>query len=164
MANTQQSIRITTQKNQHFSARYIFGNRQKDLALLYTPFLLKDCKVMELQQNDIVLGEEVLVFGYPVVGSVTVTRGIISGLNRTLAANDYMSSRLMSFSGLVQTDAAINGGNSGGPVVNLQNQLVGIVQLASIHCNDIGFLISNTQIREFLNDPYLQRLDRNLFR
>jgi S1-C subfamily serine protease len=66
------------------------------------------------------VGQEVLAIGfaYDLEGSPTVTRGIISALERS-----YPTGR---FSGLIQTDASINPGNSGGPLLNLRGEVVGV--------------------------------------
>jgi S1-C subfamily serine protease len=71
-----------------------------------------DPKTLEVGQDVITVG-----FGLNITGEPSVNRGIISGLNRSLEGV---------FSGLVQTDAAINHGNSGGPMLNLRGEVVGV--------------------------------------
>ncbi len=90
------------------------------------------------------LGETVIAIGSPLGsyrGSVTV--GVVSGLNRSVQGSGQ--------SGLIQTDAAINHGNSGGPLLNLAGQIVGINTLVVQNTNSgdlaegLGFAIpSNT--------------------
>ncbi len=64
--------------------------------------------------SELALGDAVIAVGYPVTG-ITVTKGIVSGFTHTLRTD------------LIQTDAAVNPGNSGGPLLNERGELVGIV-------------------------------------
>jgi S1-C subfamily serine protease len=85
------------------------------------------------------LGDPVIAIGFPLdLGGVTVTSGIVSGLNRTIEGRNG------DLTGLLQTDAAINPGNSGGPLVDRAGRLVGI-NTAGIRRDDtegIGFAIA----------------------
>jgi S1-C subfamily serine protease len=94
------------------------------------------------------VGEDVAAIGYPLGSSigtdVTITRGIISKLDQPLEP----------YESLIQTDAAINHGNSGGPLVNRQGQVVGINTLgfdASVATN-INFAISIDQAQQVIPD------------
>lgn len=71
--------------------------------------------------DNLKLGEDVTAIGNPLGFDLmnTVTRGIVSGLNRNITINDKSMS-------LIQTDAAINAGNSGGPLINKYGQVIGI--------------------------------------
>ena len=77
--------------------------------------------------DDIRLGDEVLAIGYALDldGDPTVTLGIVSALDRTL------DTETGALKGLIQTDAAVSSGNSGGPLVNALGQVVGITTLVS---------------------------------
>jgi len=67
------------------------------------------------------VGQQVIAIGNPLGFQATVTAGIISGLGRTFRTD---SDRLVE--GVIQADAALNPGNSGGPLINAQTQVVGI--------------------------------------
>ncbi|MFM8847452.1 MAG: S1C family serine protease [Actinomycetota bacterium] len=89
------------------------------------------------------VGDEVVAVGFALDldGGPTVTRGIISALNRTIENGDG------ALDGLIQTDAAISSGNSGGPLVNSRGQVVGIntavfTSTANTAANNVGFSIS----------------------
>jgi len=90
-------------------------------------------------------------------GGPSVTTGIISALNRTLTLNDG------ALNGLVQTDAAISSGNSGGPLVNLKGEIVGINTAVarddfSTAANNIGFAIG---VKEVLRNIEVLRAEAN---
>lgn len=113
-----------------------------DLALLkvdlddLTPAVFAD-------PESISIGDEVVAVGFALDldGGPTVTRGIVSALNRTIANSDG------ALDGLIQTDAAISSGNSGGPLLNASGEVVGIntaVFQSSMNtaANNVGFAIS----------------------
>ena len=89
------------------------------------------------------VGDEVVAIGFALDldGGPTVTRGIISALNRTIESGDG------ALDGLIQTDAAISSGNSGGPLVNASGQVIGIntavfTSSMGTAANNVGFSIS----------------------
>jgi putative serine protease PepD len=93
--------------------------------------------------GDVRLGDEVVAIGYALNldGDPSVTRGIVSALDRTL------SSATQVLGGLIQTDAAISSGNSGGPLVNARGQVVGVNTLVAANsgaaqANGLGFAIA----------------------
>jgi serine protease Do len=83
----------------------------------------------------------------------TVTSGIISGFGRSVQAGDSSgSSSTESLDNLIQTDAAINEGNSGGPLVNLNGQVIGInTAIAGNGAQNIGFTIPINDVRGLVN-------------
>ena len=104
--------------------------------------------------NDIRLGDEVLSIGYALDldGDPTVTLGIVSAIDRTLGTESG------ALKGLIQTDAAVSSGNSGGPLVNALGQVVGITTLVSSTslgstANGLGFAMSAAEVL-----PEMQRL------
>lgn len=97
--------------------------------------------------NDVRIGDEVLAIGYALDldGDPTVTMGIVSSLDRTLSTDSG------ALKGLIQTDAAISSGNSGGPLVNALGRVVGITTLVSSTevgstANGLGFAISTAEL------------------
>jgi serine protease Do len=106
--------------------------------------------VVELGDSDsIQIGQTVIAIGNALGEySNTVTRGIISGLSRTVTAGDQYGA-LETIENTIQTDAAINPGNSGGPLLNLAGQVIGINTAISQEGQLIGFAIpSNEVIRD----------------
>lgn len=101
-------------------ASVVGGDSMADLAILKVDAAVP--AVAELGDSDtLVSGERVLAIG-SALGDFrnTVTSGVISGVGRSLPGVDYR------LDNLIQTDAAINHGNSGGPLINLAGQVVGI--------------------------------------
>lgn len=99
------------------------------------PATLGDSSTLKIGQNVFAIGNSLGEFNN------TVTSGIISGLNRPVAASSEDGSQTESLSGLIQTDAAINPGNSGGPLVNRAGQVIGINTAVASDAQGIGFAI-----------------------
>lgn len=81
----------------------------------------------------------------------TVTSGIISGYGRSLQAGDSSGSSSESLVDLFQTDAAINEGNSGGPLVNLNGQVIGINTAVAGNAQNIGFAIPINDVKGLID-------------
>jgi S1-C subfamily serine protease len=110
-----------------------------DLAVVEAPDRPDDIDRVPLVASEPPVGTEVLAIGNPFGLSGSLSAGIISGQNRTLpAANGF------SIPDAVQTDAAVNPGNSGGPLVNLDGELVGVVNAGG--GDNIGFAISAAMV------------------
>lgn len=78
----------------------------------------------------------------------TVTSGIISGYGRSIVAGDSNGSNTESLQNLFQTDAAINQGNSGGPLINLEGEVIGInTAVAGGSAQNIGFAIPINDVK-----------------
>ena len=117
--------------SKEYSARVIGADKTTDLALIKIDG--KNLPAIVIANSDNVkVGEWVLAVGNPLGLNNTVTAGIISAKARTLGANGVES--------FIQTDAAINQGNSGGALVNTRGELVGInAMLASPTGSNIGY-------------------------
>jgi serine protease Do len=102
-------------------------------------------KYLELGDSDRArVGDWVMVIGNPLNLNKTVTTGVISAKGRSLGIND------VSFENFLQTDAAINFGNSGGPLVNLQGQVVGVASAINYGAENIGFAVPVNTLKEIL--------------
>lgn len=80
----------------------------------------------------------------------SVTAGIISAIGREIQASDTAGSMSETLSGLIQTDAAINFGNSGGPLMNLGGEVIGVNTAVDTQATGIGFAIPVNQIKPAL--------------
>lgn len=106
-----------------------------------TPALLGDSSKMEVGDTVIAIGNALGQF------QNTVTSGILSGYGRSIQASDGAGSSLENLENLFQTDAAINEGNSGGPLVNLDGEIIGINTAIAGDAQGIGFAIPINDIK-----------------
>ncbi len=134
-----QSISISTADNHEYEGKLIWSDSSLDLAIIKVdahgvqPLTLGD-------SDNLSVGATVIAIGNP-LGlnySRTVTSGIISAIDRTLVNSQTGK---ITAEGLIQTDAAINQGNSGGPLVNVKGEVIGINTYKSSVAEGIGFAI-----------------------
>ena len=139
-------LTVTLNDNREFSARIIGTDKNTDLALIKVNATgLPAIKV--ISSDDIKVGEWVLAIGHPLNLRATVTAGIVSAKARSLGANGVEA--------FIQTDAAINQGNSGGALVNAKGELIGInAMLTSPTGSNIGygFAIPTTIMNKVVDD------------
>ena len=108
------------------------------------PAKLGDSKTISVGQQVVAIGNALGQY------QNSVTSGIVSGTGRTLTATDstgMMSERL---SDMIQTDAAINSGNSGGPLVNAAGEVIGINTATSTSAENMGFAIPISSVKGML--------------
>ena len=100
----------------------------------------------------ITVGQQVIAIGNA-LGEYqnTVTAGIISGTGRSVTASDSTGNSKETLSDMIQTDAAINSGNSGGPLVNAAGQVIGINTATSETAENVGFAIPISSVKGMLN-------------
>lgn len=118
-------------------------------------------KVLPIAENDLVLGEEVVAMGTPLDLNFlnTTTYGVVSGESRVFIETSDRDSRIY-YNDFVQIDAAINHGNSGGPLFNLKGEVVGINARGFTGnekkpISNVGFSIPAYVIRDVL--PYIEK-------
>jgi S1-C subfamily serine protease len=94
------------------------------------------------QSSAIKVGQTAIAIGSPLgTYTETVTKGIISALDRTITVRDEQTGRPVTLTGLIQTDAAINQGNSGGPLLNAAGEVVGVNTATASSAEGLGFAI-----------------------
>jgi S1-C subfamily serine protease len=107
-----------------------------------TPLQLGDSSALQV-------GDEVVAIGSPLGLNETVTSGIVSALNRTITSPNNFS-----INDAIQTDAAINHGNSGGPLLDLQGQVIGInsqIESDSGGNDGIGFAVPSNTVKSVVS-------------
>jgi Do/DeqQ family serine protease len=115
-------VTVTFNDRQTAEAKVIGTDPASDIALIKID--QKNLPFIDFGNSDEVrLGQWVLAVGYPLSLDATVTAGIVSAKSRSIGANKQTSGAIESY---IQTDAAVNPGNSGGALVNTSGQLVGI--------------------------------------
>ena len=139
-------LTVTLNDNSEYSARIIGTDKTTDLALIKING--KNLPTLPIGDSDkLKVGEWVLAVGNPFNLNSTVTAGIVSAKARSLGANGVES--------FIQTDAAINAGNSGGALVNTQGELVGINAMLYSQTGSYsgyGFAIPTTIMKKGVND------------
>lgn len=92
------------------------------------------------------LGDDVVVIGNPLGLETSVSKGVVSGLNRQVYDDNSISA--------IQTDTAINSGNSGGGLFNMYGEVVGVVNMKLINDNaeNLGFAITINDAKSVIND------------
>ena len=122
--------------------KVIAGMSSEDMALIKVD-AGKELQILPIgRSDDLMLGEPVLVIGNPVGLNHSVSTGIISGLNRSAATGGAF------LPWLVQTSAAVSGGNSGGPLINALGKQIGIITSKRLDSENINFAIAADRIRE----------------
>ncbi len=133
-----------------YPAKVLARDPSNDIALLriegsgFTALPLGDSEALKV-------GETVLAVGNPLGEFAnSVSRGIISGLKRTLTAGSGRGDTEQLL-GIIQTDAAINPGNSGGPLLNISGEVVGIDVAMAQGAENIGFAIPINQVKKVID-------------
>ncbi len=132
-----EKVEVTVGETEVFKAKVVGRDPATDLALLKIEGT-KPFPTLPLGDSDrIRVGEWVLAVGDPLQFEKTVTVGVVSGKGRAPG----LSNATRSFENLIQTDAAINFGNSGGPLVNVAGEVIGINTAISRFAQNIGFAV-----------------------
>lgn len=145
------AVAIGLSADGHTSLGQVLGiNEATDVALIEaaTPF---SGHVFTLATNEPPVGTVVGAIGYPEGGPVSFSQGTISGLNRTVNVEGR------TLTGMVQLDAALNPGNSGGPVLLLNGTVIGLVDADNTSAQGIAYAVPATSaarlISEWQGDP-----------
>ena len=114
---------------------------------------VSDLKPIALgDSTTLTVGQEVIAIGNALgVYSNTVTAGVISGTGRAVTATDESYTTYETLTDMIQTDAAINGGNSGGPLVNAAGEAIGINTAVSAEGDNVGFAIPISSVKGMVN-------------
>ena len=148
------SIKVTFDNGKEYTATYVGGEEKNDIAVIkvdatgLTPVVIG-------KSSDMLVGEQVTTIGNP-LGELTFSEstGIISALDRSITLSD---GRQMN---MIQTDCAINSGNSGGPLFNSHGEVIGIVSAkyssgsnsSSASVEGLGFAIPMDDVANMVSD------------
>lgn len=131
-------ITVKTYSGEEYNASIYLFNEALDIAILsvenaeFTPLEVGDCE-------NIKIGEEIYAIGAPRSLDYTLTKGVISNKSRTIGFNKY-----------IQIDAAINSGNSGGPLLNNAGQVIGVNSMKISDAEGIGLAIPISSVTSFM--------------
>ncbi len=146
-----QSIEVVLGDQSHHAAKFIGADQRNDVALIKID--PKGKKLVTLSLGDssaLQVGQKVLAIGNPFGFQSTLTTGIVSALGRTV-----QTSQTTFIDEAIQTDAAINRGNSGGPLINSHGEVIGInsaIYTPSGTTAGIGFAIPINTAKSIAND------------
>jgi S1-C subfamily serine protease len=128
-------IEVSFSNRESLRARIVGSDRATDIALLKVDADARAFRPLELGNSDQVrVGDAVVAIGNPFGLERSVTAGIVSALQRTIESPDESP-----IDRVIQTDAAINQGNSGGPLLNTSGQVIGVnTQIATGSSSEVG--------------------------
>lgn len=107
---------------------------------------LGDSSKLQLGQTAIAIGNALGVF------QNTVSVGVISGLSREITAGELLKRKRIRLRGLIQTDAAVNPGNSGGPLIDIEGRAIGINAAMVVLAENIGLALPINTAKKALED------------
>lgn len=142
-----QEIYVTFPGNpKKYTATVVGADKYTDLALLKVE-TQDNLKPLEFENSDNVrIGEWVIAVGNPYGFDYSATVGVVSAKNRSLEVQGiYLED-------LIQTDAPINLGNSGGPLINLNAKVVGVNTAVVISAQGLGFAIPSNKVKKVVSD------------
>ncbi len=137
---------IFADKSEH-AAEKVAADENHDLAVLKIEADHPLPAITLGRSDDLMIGETVIAIGNPLGYQHTVTTGIVSATERDLTVSENLV-----YEDLIQTDASINRGNSGGPLLNVLGELIGINTAIRGDAQNIGFAIPVDRLRELLPD------------
>lgn len=140
---------VTLEDGKSYNGSVVWSDSNVDLAIIKIEAYKLD--YMDLADSDnIYLGQDVYAIGNPVGFEFqrTVTKGIVSGINRTLKIEDEENSVYME--DLIQTDSTINEGNSGGPLINENGKIIGINSIKLSSAEGMGFAVPINMVKPIL--------------
>lgn len=151
VSSDQTAYTVVTADGKKYDGKVLARDPLNDLAILSID--AKGLSTVEFgDSDDLQVGQWVVAVGNALAqfdNSVTV--GVISAKNRQISAGDSTGTSTETLSELLQTDAAINSGNSGGPLVNLKGQVIGINTAVASNAQGIGFAIPINQIKNAID-------------
>jgi putative serine protease PepD len=116
------AIQVSFSNNERYRAKLVGSDPSTDIAVLKVDVPASALKALPLGNSDAVrVGDQVIAIGNPFGLDRSVTAGIVSAVQRRIEAPDNLS-----IAHVIQTDAALNHGNSGGPLLNAQGEVVGV--------------------------------------
>ena len=138
VVGSNKNVAINLYDGTTIKGQVIKSNIEKDLALIKID---KQLTPLNVNAENISIGQEVYAIGAPKDMPYTMTKGIISALDRKLGENTY-----------IQIDASVNSGNSGGPLIDDTGNVIGIITLKANDAEGIGFALKSSEILAFAED------------
>lgn len=150
VASTSLTYHVVTNDGKNYEVQEIYRDPLNDVAILkinasgLKPLRLGDSSNLKLGQLAIAIGTPLGEF------TNTVTVGIISGLGRGITAGSPFEGYVEKLDNVIQTDAAISPGNSGGPLLNSQGEVIGINTAIASEGQNLGFALPANIIKDLI--------------
>ncbi|HYL41377.1 MAG TPA: trypsin-like peptidase domain-containing protein [Candidatus Binatus sp.] len=144
------TLTVALSDGRQLPARVVRISTTNDLALIkvsaagLSPATIGDSSAIKVGQAAIAIGSPLGTF------TETVTRGIVSGLDRSVTVTDDLTRRPVTLDHLIQTDAAINPGNSGGPLLDIGGAVIGINTATASNAEGLGFAIPISEAADLI--------------
>ncbi|MBE6786894.1 MAG: serine protease [Ruminococcaceae bacterium] len=142
-------FKVYTHDGKEYDAKFVSGDKVSDLAVLKIEGAKFETAVLG-DSEQVIYGENVVAVGRPGGASdfSSITKGIISATSRRVQTTSSYSSRL------IETDCPINPGSSGGALVNMYGQVIGITssKLASSDVDAVGYAIPTTTVKRIVEE------------
>ena len=155
VSDLEAEYKVVTEEGEEYEVVEILRDDLNDLAVIKID--PKDLELNELVLGDsdnLLVGQNVIAIGTPLgeyAGSVTT--GIISGLDRSVSAGSgWFGTTSKTYENVIQTDAAVNPGNSGGPLLNSQGEVIGINFATTSNADNISFAIPINKVKSRLEE------------
>ena len=146
------SLTISNYLEENLPGQLIGYNTKYDLALIK---ISGTHEYLDLENsNNTQIGEKVIAIGNPMGLQFSVSEGIVSATKRTGILDEKI---------YIQTDAALNPGNSGGPLINKKGLAIGINNFKISETENLGFALESNKIKEIINEIIKQELNQSLF-
>ncbi|TSC53460.1 MAG: Uncharacterized protein LiPW31_372 [Microgenomates group bacterium LiPW_31] len=157
VSDTSVKYRIITKDDKTYEVQKIYRDPANDIAILkidpstssgqaLKPVELGDSSNLKVGQFVIAIGTALGEFRH------TVTTGVISGIGRSITAGSPLEGYVEQLDNVIQTDAAINMGNSGGPLLNSAGQVIGISVAVSLEGQNIGFALPINIVKDSIEN------------
>mgnify|MGYP001599049880 CR=1 FL=1 len=144
-------VKAINYKQETLDADFIGYDADLDIALLKLPGSYSELKLGN--SNDVQVGEKVIAIGNPLGLQFSVSQGIISAVHRRGPSGT---------AAYLQTDAALNPGNSGGPLINTDGEVIGINNFKAGNSESLGFALESNFIKTAVNNIATKSLAQTL--
>ncbi len=152
VSDTSAKYKIITKDDKTYEVKKIYRDPANDIAILkidtsgLKPAEMGDSGNLKVGQFVVAIGTALGEFRH------TVTTGVISGIGRSITAGSPLEGYVEQLDNVIQTDAAINMGNSGGPLLNSAGQVIGINVAVSLEGQNIGFALPINIVKESITN------------
>lgn len=151
---SKKEVKVRLADGRELTAKVLTSVPEHDVAVLKVSVKDKLPALPLAQLDDLQVGETVIAIGNPFGELQSVTAGVVSGKGRTIGLNSGVT-----LTGLVQTDAAINPGNSGSPLLNADGDVVGMVCAIHNGANCMAYAVNAAVLREYLQQAKQPKFD-----